>query len=483
MKMSPEKARNILLDLFPFQPTAEQEHTTVLLARFLVAREPRQTFVLKGYAGTGKTTLVGAMVKALPAIRMRSVLLAPTGRAAKILSGYSKKAAFTIHKKIYRREEKEGNTYFVLNQNLHTDTLFVVDEASMISSSSDLAGDLRAFRDLLEDLVTFVFSGRNCRLLLVGDNAQLPPVGQDISPALDIDFLRRRYFVQIHHSELTEVVRQAKGSGILANATSLRDQLRNGEQGFPDLSTKGFPDIIRISGNELQEELESAYNDYGAEGTMVVCRSNKRANLFNQQIRARIRWLEDELAAGDLLMVVRNNYFWLPEDAQAGFIANGEIVEVMKVVGYRELYGFRFATIMARLINYPEEPELEVHIILDAIHVEAPALSSIRMKKFYHTVSEDYLDELPNRRKRHREIMKNSWFQALQVKFAYAVTCHKAQGGQWPVVFLDQGYVNENMLNTEFLRWLYTAVTRASEKLYLVNFHPDFFTSGDQDQD
>lgn len=486
--MSTDRLRSILLSNFPFQPTAGQEELTGKLAQFLVRNEPRQAFVLRGYAGTGKTTMVRSLVKSLPAINMRSVLLAPTGRAAKVLSGYSDRPAFTIHKKIYRREERGGNTIFNLNQNLHTNTLFIIDEASMIGTSSGLAATMYEYRDLLEDLIDFVFSGKNCRLLLIGDNAQLPPVGQDYSPALGARELKQRYFLGMGAMELTEVVRQAEGSGILYNATNLRERVRLGsdlpegvKQGFPQFVTEGYPDVIRITGNELHEELESAYDQFGSEDVIVVCRSNKRANQFNVQIRNRILWRESELGAGDLLMVVRNNYFWLEEESEAGFIANGETIEVMKVIGYRELYEHRFAVIMARLVDYPNEPVREMNILMDVFNVEAPSLGSAEMKKLYHLVAEDYLEEIPDRRKRHQEILKNPWYQALQVKFAYAVTCHKAQGGQWPVVFVDQGFLTEEMIDTEFLRWLYTAVTRSTEKLYLVNFHPDFF--GDEEFD
>ena len=474
--LPPDRVHNALLSAIPFAPTAGQEKLIRILARFVVTEVPRATFLLKGYAGTGKTSMLSTLVKILPSFRMRSVLLAPTGRAAKVISGYSKQPAFTIHKKIYRQYERGGSTFFDLNKNLHTNTIFIVDEASMVSSNSGLAKSMYEYRDLLEDLIQFVFSGKNCKLILIGDNAQLPPVGAEISPALDFDVLRNRYMVTVGRHELTEVVRQAQDSGILYNATELRDQIRRSSFVFPEFDIN-FPDIIRISGVELQDELESAYANYGAEGTMIVCRSNKRANLFNQQVRARIQWYEEELSAGDLLMVVRNNYFWLPEDSKAGFIANGEIVEVLKIVDRREMYGLRFATVMVRLIDYPDEPNLEVKILLDSINVEASSLPAEEMKKFYHTVAEDYLEDTPGRQERHKKILENEYFQALQVKFAYAVTCHKAQGGQWPAVFIDQGYLNEEMINLEFLRWLYTAITRATEKLYLVNFDGQFFAN------
>jgi exodeoxyribonuclease-5 len=474
--MTNDKVRELLLQNFPFQLTVGQQRLVDEIATFTSNDIPRSLLVIKGYAGTGKTTMVSALVKSLPAVRMRPVLLAPTGRAAKVLSNYAGQPAFTIHKKIYRRKSTtEGNATFKVNDNLHSRAIFIVDEASMISSASGLASSSYEYRNLLDDLLDFVYSGTHCKLILIGDNAQLPPVNYDVSPALDVDLLKSKYDVHLRHLELTEVVRQREDSGILWNATRLREQIRAFTKTFPQFKLKGYPDIRSIGGADLQEELESAYDNYGAEGTMIICRSNKRANIFNQQVRTRIRWLDDEIAAGDLMMVVRNNYFWLDEDSKAGFIANGEIVEIMKVVTYTELYGFRFATVMARLIDYPDEPEIEVKILLDAISVEAPSLSQEDNKRLYHAVAEDYLEEFPNRRKRHEEILKNEFFQALQVKFAYAVTCHKAQGGQWPVVFVDQGYLTEEMINIEYLRWLYTALTRATEKLYLVNFNEQFF--------
>lgn len=474
--MTTDRVLELLLRNFPFQRTVGQQELMVKLAQFIATDQERQLMVIRGYAGTGKTTVMGALVRTLPTLKLKSVLLAPTGRAAKVLSNYSGKPAYTIHKKIYRRSSSAGSyATFNLNDNLHTYTIFVIDEASMISSAGGVAASMYEYRDLLEDLMDYVYSGRKCKLIMVGDNAQLPPVNYDVSPALDANLLQRKYFVNLDFIELTDVVRQGADSGVLYNATALRQQIRNERFDWPQFELKGFPDIFRITGAELQDELEAAYNQYSPEEVAVICRSNKRANLFNQQVRSRILWFEDEIAAGDLMMVVRNNYFWLDEDSKAGFIANGEIVEIMKVVGRQDLYGMRFATAMVRLIDYPDEPEQEVKLLLDTIQVEAPSLPEAEHKKFYHTVAEDYLEEFPDRRRRHQEILKNEYFQALQVKFAYAVTCHKAQGGQWPVVFVDQGYLTEEMINVEFLRWLYTALTRSTERLYLVNFNQQFF--------
>jgi len=445
--MSTNKIRDLLLGAFPFNPTVGQERAAEVLGRFIESKVQRPILILMGYAGTGKTTLVGSLVKVLPQAKIKTVLLAPTGRAAKVIAGYSGKPAFTIHKKLYRQREVGGSTVFELAQNLHTNTLFIVDEASMIATAGGMAKSAYDFRDLLEDLIEYVYSGKNCKLVFVGDDAQLPPVGEDLSPALKVKHLRSQYFANAGAIVLTEVVRQRDDSGILFNATHLRERMKREVFSFPEFKLEGFPDMMAITGNELQDELESAYGQYGAEGVMLICRSNKRANLFNQQIRARIRWMEEEVWAGDLMMVVRNNYYWLPEDSSAGFIANGEIIEIKKVMGYEEMYGFRFVNVIAYMIDYPDEQDLEVKLMLDTIQTEEPALGQQQMKDLYHKVGEDYIETITDRRKRHEAILKNEYYQALQVKFAYAVTCHKAQGGQWPVVFVDQGYMTEEMID------------------------------------
>jgi len=327
---------------------------------------------------------------------------------------------------------------------------------------------------LLDDLISYVFNGNNCKLIFIGDTAQLPPVGLDVSPALDVEFLKASYYFQLDWHELTEVVRQTENSGILSNATAIRNQIKMQSDGKPHFEIDGFKDIVRLGGDELEDALNSAYSKYGAEETMVICRSNKRANIFNQQIRARIRWQENELSTGDFMMVVKNNYFWLPEESKAGFIANGDIVELMSIGKIQEMHGFRFADVRMRMIDYPDEPELETRLLLDTIMSEAPSLSQEDNKRLYNSVSADYGD-IADRRMRLKKVKEDGFFNALQVKFAYAVTCHKAQGGQWPCVFVEQGYLTDEMINTEYMRWLYTAVSRASEKLYLVNFNKDFF--------
>ncbi len=459
-------------DEFPHAPTADQQQAIAVLGE-LERHQPDRVVLIRGYAGTGKTTLLGAFVKALARVGIGSVLMAPTGRAAKVMSGYSGKAAFTMHKKLYRRQKgRDERQYFALLKNEQKDTVFIVDEASMIPRRSGLASSSFEYRDLLEDLLEHVHSGERCQLVLIGDDAQLPPVNEGFSPALDAQYLERNYRISIEEVQLQEVLRQAFDSGILANATALRRRIGT-EEGAPFFHLNGHKDMVRVTGETLQEELESAYGDHGAVDTMIVCRSNKRANLFNQQVRARILWMEEELNGGDLLMVVRNNYYWCKEDERIDFIANGDILEVQKILRRIDLYGFRFAEVLVQLVDHPDEPEFETIVMLDTLMIEAPSLPRTRMKELYYAVADDH--EEPDRRKKHRKIMENPYFNALQIKFSYAVTCHKAQGGQWPVVYVDQGYLTEEMIDDEYLRWLYTALTRATEKLYLVNFHPRFF--------
>ena len=474
--MNKEEFKNILLKQFPFDTTSGQRTLLGMLSEFIMDTEANQIFVIKGYAGTGKTTIVRSLVESLRAVNGKTVLLAPTGRAAKVLSGYTKKQAYTIHKKIYyRKPTSDGGMAFQRQQNLHGNTIFIIDEASMISNSGGLTdGGMFGGGSLLDDLIQYVFSGTNCKLIFIGDTAQLPPVGLDISPALDVEYLKASFHFTIKSFELTEVVRQTEGSGILTNATAIRDEIKSKLNSKPHFDLQGFPDVIRIDGTDLEDALNSAYDTYGAEDSMVICRSNKRANIFNQQIRARIRWQENELSSGDYMMVVRNNYFWLPDESKAGFIANGDIIQLTRVGNIQEMHGFRFADVRMRMIDYPYEPELETRLLLDTIMSESPALSQADNKKLYDSVALDYSD-VADRRVRSKKIKEDGFFNALQVKFAYAITCHKAQGGQWPCVFVEQGYLTDEMINTEYLRWLYTAISRATEKLYLVNFNKEFF--------
>ena len=469
--MNSNKLTHHLNKNFPFEPTSQQSEVILQLSEFVENSSSNSLFLLKGYAGTGKTTLVSSLINSLWSVGKKVVLLAPTGRAAKVLSVYSKKSAFTIHKKIYwMRTNSQGNTYVTLQENKHTNTVFVVDEASMIPDSSD-----KGFggRILLDDLIEYVYSGIMCKLILIGDTAQLPPVHLDISPALDENLLGVTYRKDVYSAELTHVVRQKSSSMVLENATYLRDKIS--ENNFDIPSIKCNDEVVRLDlGMDIQDALEDAYSQSGVEGTVVICRSNKRANLYNQQIRARIRGQEDELSTGDFLMVVRNNYFWLPEGSKAGFIANGDMVEVMRIYEINELYNCRFARISVRLVDYPDEENLECIVLLDILTSESPAMTYEEYKKLYDEVAKDYTD-IPKRAQRNKEIKSNPYFNALQVKFAYALTCHKSQGGQWENVFIEQGYFTSDMLSKEYFRWLYTALTRTTKKLHLINFKKEFF--------
>ena len=462
-----------IVKAFPHEPTPQQLELFDKLHEFLISDNGDECFILKGYAGTGKTTVVGALVKALKYYNYKSALLAPTGRAAKVITNYSGRKAFTIHKRIYRRKSAMNiDDAFRLADNLASDTLFIVDEASMISDA--LAGNTR--ETLLHDLVSYVYNTKNCKLMLVGDTAQLPPVGADNSPALDMKLMKNEFALEMFGFELTDVLRQQKDSGILLNATSLRDIIRKGKVVTPKVITKGYKDVYRMTGERLEEGLNYAYNKYGYDGTLIVCRSNKNANLYNRQIRGRILLREEELTGGDQVMVVRNNYFWLQdqEEGSTGFIANGDIARIKKVRRFEEMYGFRFADVQLEFIDYAEDPVVECKILLDTLYSEAPALPPTDQKQFFLEVMKDY-DHIASRKAKLDELKLNPYYNALQIKFAYAVTCHKAQGGQWEAVFVDQGYLTEEMINMDFLRWFYTACTRASKELFLVNFNKMFF--------
>jgi len=461
-----------LLQQLKYVPTAGQKHLANAIARFVFSEKEKLTFVLKGYAGTGKTTFISVLVQVLPSVNMKSVLLAPTGRAAKVIQAYSGRTASTIHRKIYHSETSaNGGVAFKLGQNKHKNTIFLVDEASMIGT--DIGVGAFGNQDLLSDLTEYVFSGENCRMILVGDVAQLPPVGSDISPALDVRYLRHGLGLTAGHVELTEVVRQAEGSGILNNATMLRNAIGASVFEMPkfDLS---LPDVERVGGYELQDELESAYGKYGMENTVFICRSNKSANGFGQQVRARILFHDEELNAGELLMVVKNNYTWLAENGSPGLIANGDMIRVNRIVQEERKWGFHFMDVQASISFDDGEKEIEVKLMMDSVMAEGPSIPRKRMQELYAALEIKY-EDTKNRGLRKRKIFEDPYYNALQVKMAYAVTCHKAQGGQWPVVFIEQGYLTEEMLNDEYLRWLYTAFTRATEKVILVNFGEDFF--------
>ena len=453
----------------PFSVTEGQHEAVAMLAGFLLSSDRDAVGLLRGYAGTGKTSLLAALVRGLEGLRRRTVLLAPTGRAAKVFALHAGHPAFTIHKRIYRQKAFSGEMdNFSQNVNLMKHTLFIVDEASMIAAGNGVGfGTGR----LLDDLVQFVYSGEGCRLLLVGDAAQLPPVGEDESPALSPDVLAG-YGLHVWQAELTQVVRQQAESGILWNATRLRQWIAGGEDlGWPKVRFTGFPDVRRLPGNELIEALEEAYASCGADQTIVVTRSNKRANLYNNGIRGRVLGREEELTGGDRLMVAKNNYFWCHGEGEEGtfdFLANGDMAEVKRVRRERELYGFRFADVSLRFPDY-DDAELEATVLLDTLQSEAPALTREQADCLFRAVEEDYA-EVTVKRERMKKIKNDPYFNALQVKYAYAVTCHKAQGGQWQRVFVDQGYVAEDMLGPDYFRWLYTAFTRATETLYLVNW-------------
>jgi len=450
----------------PFEPTDQQTHLLDALGEFLMSTDKEKVFLLRGYAGTGKTSVVSALVRALNELKQKTVLLAPTGRAAKVIANYSGFPAFTIHKKIYRQKSM-AEFRFQLADNLQTHTLFIVDEASMISNT----GTETAFGSgrLLDDLVQFVYSSDGCSLLLLGDTAQLPPVMQPHSPALESNQLAG-YALHVHEFTLTHVVRQALESGILHNATLLRHQLTEEKTSeFPQFELANFPDIKKLSGMELIDEIQRSYDGVGVEDTIVVTRSNKRANMYNNGIRARVMMKEDELTNGDLLMVTRNNYYWNKPYKEIDFIANGDILQVVRVRKSYNMYDFRFVDLTLRSLDY--EWEIDARIWLDALQAESPAAMNEMTNKLFALVAEDY-PEITNKREKFKKVFENEYYNALQVKFGYAVTCHKAQGGQWKKVFIDPGQIADDQLNSDFYRWLYTALTRATETVYLVNF-PD----------
>ena len=509
---------------FSFTPTHDQLNALETFARFLADREQNCVMVMRGSAGTGKTSLAGAMVRTFTRLGQKLLLMAPTGRAAKVFAMNSGHTAFTIHRKIYREKSYSGiGGQFNLNDNMHKNTLFMIDEASMIGRGGGMTSDFGT-GDLLSDLVQFVYNGQNCRMLLVGDCAQLPPVGEEEAPALHAEVLEAMG-LKVYECDLREVLRQSQDSGILVNATYIRSltpapsprrgeiQLesdsglidsnmgesrlnssfspRRGEApldsnsgldfsefscdnllkvGLPRIRFKGFADIVMVPGDELVERISSSYADVGMDETMVVTRSNKRASVYNQGIRATVLDREDELCTGDLLMVVKNKYLDKPQGdhGQLAFIANGDRVKVQRVRNIRELFGFRFADVWLQFPDY-DDFEMQQTVILDTLTTEAPALTHEQQEQLYEAVMEDYAD-IPLKRDRMAKLKQDEYFNALQIKYAYAVTCHKAQGGQWAHVYIDQGYMTDDMLTPDYIHWLYTAFTRATEKLFLVNW-------------
>ncbi len=464
----------LLKEEFPFEPTQKQDIVLQRLSYFVLSGTKDSLFLLKGYAGTGKTTLIGSLVKNLWKAKLNAVLLAPTGRAAKVISNYSGKHAQTIHRNIYYpKKNKSGGLAFQLKQNKSRNTIFIVDEASMIP---DTPSDSKLFENgsLLDDLMMYVYSGYNCKILFVGDTAQLPPVKLEVSPALDADNLSMGFNKDVTQIELDEVVRQAENSGILMNATRLREILNDGFYDYFKFQIDGYPDIVRFfDGHEIMEALNDAYTSSGHEESVIILRSNKRANIYNQQIRSRILFQEDELSSGDYLMVVKNNYFWLDTKSEAGFIANGDIIKVLEIFSIKELYGFRFAIVNIDMVDYPNQKPFETVLILDTLTSETPSLSYEESNRLYQEVMKDFENE-KSKYKKFIGVKNNRYFNGLQVKFSYAITCHKSQGGQWDTVFIEQPYLSDG-ITKDYLRWLYTAVTRAKKKLYLIGFKEDFF--------
>lgn len=476
---------------FPHSFTPHQEKAVKYLSRFLTTPVPQAAFILKGYAGTGKTSLVGAVVKTLTRLQRPVVLMAPTGRAAKVFSSHAGKRAYTIHKTIYRQQTFQGEgTRFSLGFNKLSHALFIVDEASMIASGSNSAG-LFGSGLLLDDLLRYVYEGEGCRLLFVGDTAQLPPVGEEESPALCKNVLES-YGLRVGEITLTEVVRQTADSGVLAGATRLRNLLTEPMDTLPRIKGSKKGEVRFLPGSELIEALESAYSDCGTQDTIVVTRSNKRANIFNNGIRARIFDREEILTRGDLIMAVKNNYFWTAQllkdkdsnaekDALFSFIANGDTAEVVRLHNVHEMHGFQFADATLRFPDY-DDAEIDCRVLLSTLTSESPALTSEESNQLFERVLADYAD-IPTKKERMKHVREDPYYNALQIKYAYAVTCHKAQGGQWSRVFIDQGYVTPEMLGTPYLRWLYTAFTRTTDRLYLVNWPENQNDNNEEDLD
>ena len=467
--MIQDQLKYSILQTFGLAPTVEQEHALDVFVAFMLDRQEHTVMILRGCAGTGKTTLAGAIVRALSYLGQKLILLAPTGRAAKVFSLNAGHAAYTIHRRIYRQKSAGDLSAFSLNDNLNRNTLFIVDEASMIANEGLIESSFGS-GCLLDDLMQFVYNGMNCRMMLIGDKAQLPPVGEEESPALTTSVLRG-YGMSVYECDLNQVLRQSEDSGILWNAT----RIRGGQIILPKIRLKGFADIQVVTGDELIESLATSYGRVGMDETIVVTRSNKRANIYNQGIRNTVLDREDELCRGDQLMIVKNNYYWTMENQQSSslnshfsFIANGDVAVVQRVRHVHEQYGFRFAEVTMQFPDY-DDYELTAMVILDSLMTEAPALTREQQQQLYEAVLEDY-SWVVNKTERVKKLKMDPYYNALQIKFAYAVTCHKAQGGQWAHVYLDQGYMTDDMLTPDYIHWLYTAFTRATEKLFLVNW-------------
>ena len=472
--MSSQLFYSVLQKKFPFKPTVKQDIFFQKIAEFVTNANKNEIFVLKGYAGTGKTTVISTIVNNLIEVNKKYVLLAPTGRAAKVIANYSNKPAFTIHKKIYfPKKSSGGGVSFTLQPNKHKNTIFFIDESSMIS---DVNTESKLYENgsLLDDLISYVYSGDNCKMILLGDTAQLPPVQLDISPALNTETLSLHYNKEVYSIEFDEVMRQEENSGILYNATELRELLKDVFFDSFKFQLRGFKDIVRLTdGYDIQDAIDSAYSNFSIEDTAFIVRSNKRANQYNEQIRSKILGKENELSTGDFLMVVKNNYFWLKESDEAGFIANGDIIEVLEIRNIKELYGFKFASVKIRMVDYPNQKPFDTVLLLDTITSESPSLSYEESNRLYEEVMKDYEHET-TKYKKFQKVKENEYFNGLQVKFSYAITCHKSQGGQWNTVFIEQPYL-PNGIDKDYIRWLYTAMTRAKDKLYLIGFKDESF--------
>lgn len=462
------KPSELIEKRFSFTPTTGQRQFFKLLDKFILDQVP--CLLLKGYAGTGKTAAISALVKVLPFFNRKSMLLAPTGRAAKVMSLYAQKSAFTIHKVIYSQvaAPDSESLEFKRQRNYSKGTIFIVDEASMLTDEADFGRT-----GLLTDLFRFVFEDPSNQLILVGDNAQLPPIGKENSPALLKEHLMSAYKKEVLETQLTEVVRQESQSGILDNATQLRNLLDK-QQWNIKFNTASYTDIFRMTSERLEDGLRYAYDKYGVENATIICRSNRSAVQYNHFIRRNIHFSENEIEAGDFLMIVKNNYHYQPSDAKASFLANGDFVEVVKIVRFEEMYGLNFADLVLRLTDYPDQEPFEAKVILNTLHSHTPSLASEEYAKLYQSVREDYAD-VRSPKEMKEKLKQDPYLNALQIKFAYALTCHKSQGGQWKAVFVDQGYLTDEMVDRSYVRWLYTAVTRATDELFLVNFNANFF--------
>ena len=461
----------LVTNFLTFSLTEGQHRALQQLAVFICENSDNQLFILKGYAGTGKTSLLSAIVKSLKHIGQRTVLLAPTGRAAKVFSSYARAKAYTIHKMLYRISMKDGVLRVNRRENKAHNVLFIVDEVSMLSSSP--IGNLSP-RSLLDDLMQFVYEGDNCKMIFVGDDAQLPPVHSDESPALDIAFLQRNFSVDIDSCILTEVVRQANNSGILFNANILRKKIVQEKYDFPLFSKQPFPDLLRVNGIDLEELLNTLYSKYNTEELVIITRSNKRAYFFNEEIRRRILFRDNTIEAGDYLMIVKNNYYWVDEVSEVGFLANGDIMEILSINKREELYGFHFADVTVRLCDYPDFEHIDIKIILESLESPEASMPTTQHQLLYEQVALDY-EDIKDRRLRALKVKNSPYLNAVQVKFSYSLTCHKTQGGQWQVVLVDKGFIPNNTFDKEYLRWLYTALTRATEMVYLINFEDENF--------